>query len=329
MTLSVSVVLPVRNGMPFLPAAIASILDQTHTSFELLVIDDGSTDDTVGFLRSLADPRIRLLQAPAPGLAAALNAGLEQARGEYIARHDADDRSAPGRFERQVALLDTRPEIAVVATCANYINEHDRAVDNEWTRIVRTQQDPAQTPEAIRRLMPLTCCVTHGSVMARVDVMRRAGGYDPATVPAEDYDLWLRLLPAHQFVKVSERLYDYRVHTAQSGAVRREEQTARVIEAKLRFLRRQIPGLPAPARLALPCDDRGADYFRTYGPNEGFVVDERDRSGTRGAPMSADVIAVTDFALVGQFAARLAPLGYQQFGNLFARPPAHVLERGA
>jgi glycosyltransferase involved in cell wall biosynthesis len=329
MTVSLSVVLPVRNGMPFLPAAIGSILGQTHTNFELIVVDDGSTDQSSDFLRSLHDPRVRVLHAPARGLAAALNAGLESARGQYVARHDADDRSAPGRFARQVALLDTRPEIAVVATCANYINEHDRAVDDEWTRIVRAQQDPAQTPEAILRLMPLTCCVTHGSVMARTGVLRRAGGYDPDTVPAEDYDLWLRLLPAHQFVKVSERLYDYRVHTAQSGAVRREEQTARVIEAKLRFLRREVPGLPARARLELPCNDRGAELFRKYGPNEGFVSgSEPGGNGTRHLA-AADVIAVTDFSLVAHYATRLTPLGYQQVGNLFARPPARTLERGA
>lgn len=311
MTPRVSVVLPVHNGMPFLPAAIGSILGQTFTDFELIVVDDGSTDETRRFLGSLHDPRVRVLSPSARGLANALNAGLATARGEYFARHDADDRSAPGRFDRQVALLDTRPEIAVVATCATYINALDHTVDDAWTRVVRSQQDPAQTPEAIRTLMPLTCCLTHGSVMMRTAVIREAGGYDPATVPAEDYDLWLRLLPAYQFAKISERLYDYRVHAGQSGEMRREEQTARVIEAKLRFLRRRIPGLPRLARIELPCHDRGAALFRQYGPNEGFVLAEGG-----GA---ADVIAVTDFSQVGHYAVRLAPLGYQQFGNLFAR----------
>lgn len=344
MTARVSVVLPVKNGMPYLPAAVQSVLAQTYRDFELIVIDDGSTDGTIDFLGSLSDERVRVIAAATQGLAGALNSGLASARGEYLARHDADDRSAAGRFERQVALLDAHPEIAVVATCANYIDARDRSIDDEWTRIVRAQQDKAQSAEAIRLLMPLTCCITHGSVMMRTDVLRRAGGYDSATVPAEDYDLWLRLLPERQFVKLPDRLYDYRVHTTQSGLVRREEQTARVIEAKLRFLRRQIPGLARPTRLELPCDDRGAELFRKYGPNEGFIpydalngaptkqAQSGDRASAwqgRRAGRAPDVIAVTDFTEIGHYASKLPALGYRQFGNLFAREPLDALDRPA
>ncbi|MGE3707445.1 MAG: glycosyltransferase family 2 protein [Vicinamibacterales bacterium] len=310
----VSVVLPVRDGMPFLPSAVSSILGQSFTAFELIVVDDGSRDGTPEYLAGLADARVRVMPSPGRGLAAALNAGLAAARGRYLARHDADDRSAPDRFARQVAWLDTHPSVAVLATCARVVDQNDRAVDDEWTRTIARQQDPAQSPAEIRRLMPLTCCLTHGSVMARTQVLGSAGGYDPATVPAEDYDLWLRLLPHHDFAKLPERLYDYRVHASQSGARRREEQTARVIEAKLRFVRRQVPALPSPARLALPCADRGAGLFRKYAPGEGFLV-----IADEGGP-PADVVAVTDFAAVDRLADDLTRRGYRQFGNLFVRP---------
>ena len=95
-------------------------------------------------------------------------------------------------------------------------------MENAWTRTVRVQQDPAQAPEQILAMMPLTRCITHGSVMMRADVLRAAGGYDQAMVPAEDYDL--RLLPRHQLVKLQDRLYAYRVHDDQSSTVRRRQQ---------------------------------------------------------------------------------------------------------
>lgn len=315
-TASVSVVLPVRDGMPFLPAAIASVRAQTHRDWELLVVDDGSTDGTAAYLAGIDEPRLTVIASPGRGLAAALNAGVSAARGRYVARHDADDRSHATRFERQVAFLDAHPHVAVVGTCACYIDDEDQPVDDAWTRAVRAQQDPAQSPADIRALMPLTCCLTHGSIMARAHVLREHGGYDPAAVPAEDYDLWLRLLPERQLAKLPDRLYDYRIHGGQSGLARRDEQTARVIAAKLRFLRRQAPDLPARARLALPCADRGAALFRRVGPSEGFLA--LDGSGDDAA--GADVVAITDFAALPAFAASLGRSGtYLQFGNLFVR----------
>ena len=236
----VSVLLPVRNGMPFLPAAIDSVLHQTFDDFELVAIDDGSTDGTAEYLQGLADRRVRVLSSPAAGLALALNAGLAVARGSYVARQDADDWSAPDRLARQVAWLDDRPDVDVLATAASFVDERGETVDSSWTRAVHAQWDAALSPEQIARLMPLTCCIFHATVLARTALLREAGGYDQATVPAEDYDLWLRLLPEHRFARLPERLYTVRMHAESSSAVRRAEQTARVIEAKLRYVRRRM-----------------------------------------------------------------------------------------
>lgn len=312
----VSVLLPVRNGMPYLPAAIESLLNQTYRDFELLVIDDGSTDGTAEYVHGLADPRVHVLSPRSAGLASALNAGLAVARGRFIARQDADDWSAPDRLERQVAWLDDRPDVDVLATAASFVNDRDEPVDSAWTRTVHEQWDAARAPEQIARLMPLTCCIFHATVLARAACLREAGGYDQATVPAEDYDLWLRLLPQHRFARLPERLYTVRMHAGSSSAVRRVEQTARVIEAKLRYVRRQVPGLPWPVRMALPCDDRGADIFRRVGPSQGYDPT------TAGDVVftSATVVAVTDVASLPGYASTLAATnGYQQFGNVFVR----------
>jgi glycosyltransferase involved in cell wall biosynthesis len=312
----VSVLLPVRNGMPFLPAAIDSVLNQTFGDFELIAIDDGSTDGTADYLQQLADRRVRVLSPRTAGLASALNAGLAVARGRYLARQDADDWSAPDRLARQVAWLDDRADVGVLATAASFVNERGEPVDSTWTRAVHAQWDAALAPEQIAKLMPLTCCIFHATVMARTALLRQAGGYDQATVPAEDYDLWLRLLPRHRFARLPERLYTVRIHAASSSVVRRVEQTDRVIEAKLRYVRRQVPGLPWPVPLVLPCNDRGADIFRRVGPSLGY--DPTNRAGATAT--SAAVVAVTDFAALPDYTSTLAETNdYQQFGNVFVR----------
>lgn len=312
----VSVLLPVRNGMPYLPEAIESLVNQSFSDFELIVINDGSTDGTAAYLAGIGDPRLRVISPGGVGLAAALNAGLAEARGRYIARQDADDWSMRDRFATEVAYLDAHPEIAMVSTCAEYVDGAGNNIETAWTRTVRAQQDPAQTPDQILQMMPLTCCITHGSVMIRAGVLRDAGGYDQAMVPAEDYDLWLRLLPRHKMAKLPARLYAYRVHSDQSSTARRSDQMARVIEAKLRYVRRQVPELPHPVRMVLPCDDRGADLFRRIGPAQGYDPAIRATAVSR----VPDVVVVTDFSKVPYYAAVLAAAAdCRQFGNLFVR----------
>lgn len=321
MTPTLSVVLPVRNGGRYLPIALASVLGQTFADLEVLVIDDGSTDETTAWLASVVDPRVRVLSSDGRGLAAALNLGLAEARGRLLARHDADDWSAPDRFARQVAWLDAHPDVDVLATAASFVDADGAPLDSGWTRTVHGLWDAALTPEAIAALMPLTCCVFHATVMARPEVLRAAGGYDPATVPAEDYDLWLRLLPAHRFARLPARLYTVRTYADSFSARRRADQIERVIEAKLRALRRWHRDVPWPARLALPCEDRGAGIFRRVAPALGFAPED----GPNAVP-DADVVAVTDFSRVDAYVrALVAPGTFAQMGNLFVRRAGGVV----
>jgi hypothetical protein len=158
--------------------------------------------------------------------------------------------------------------------------------------------------------MPLTCCVTHGSILARTDVLRRAGGYRPEMVPAEDYDLWLRLLPRHRFLKLEERLYRYRVHADQSGARARERQTRHAVLAKLQHVRRRYPDLPEPARLGIVGSGRGDAYYRAIAAEAGFELSD-----------AWDVLAVTDFDAISRYREELSRGGekIEQIGNLFVK----------
>jgi glycosyltransferase involved in cell wall biosynthesis len=307
----VSVLLPVRNGMPWLPAAVDSIRRQTFHDFELIVIEDGSTDGSAAWLETQSDPRLRVIPASGIGIADALNLGLDAARGVYVARHDADDESLPVRFECQVATLESCADIDVVATVADYMDASGNAIADEWVKTVRREQDVALTPEAIATLMPLTCCVTHGSIMARADVIRSAGGYRAEFIPADDYDLWLRLLPRHRFVKIAAPLYRYRIHHRQLGATSRHAQIRNSVLAKLQYVRREHPELPTPARLAVVGETRGDEFYRSAAAEAGFQPTDVDHSW--------DVLVVTDFAKVAEYHRRLIGDGIEAAGNLFIR----------
>jgi len=281
----VSVLLPVRNGLPWLQAALDGLWGQTLTRFEAIVIEDGSTDDTAALLARQTDARLRVLSTGGVGIAGALNRGLAAARAPLVARQDADDVSHPERLARQVAYLDAHPDVDVVASAADYIGPGGEPVDSDWVRTVRRVHDAATSPDEIARLMPVMCCITHGSVMARISALRQAGGYAADCVPAEDYDLWLRLLPAHRFAKLPERLYQYRVHPQQSGDLNRERQTHQAIRAKLAWLRR-AENLPPRARLAATGSDVGRAWYARLAPAAGFIPVDPDEDW--------DVLAVTD-----------------------------------
>lgn len=229
----VTVLLPVHNAAPFLQAALDSILAQTFTDFELLAIDDGSTDGSSDLLAGCTDPRLRVIRHTANhGLIASLNEGLEAARGRYIARMDADDVMLPHRLEKQVAFLEAEPHVAVVAALVETINT-DGEVVGSWDTDRATPDEPT-----VAAMLPRTNCIAHPTVMLR----RSALGdlrYDPRQPGAEDWDMWLRMLSRGlRITKLPEVLLRYRQHVA-STMGREKEATPyelRMIRIRRRFL---------------------------------------------------------------------------------------------
>lgn len=186
-TPAVSVVLPVRDGGARLADAVASILAQTLTDLELLVVDDGSRDGAVAALPD--EPRLRRLPVRGSGLVAALNTGLAAASAPFIARMDADDVARPPRLERQLELLADRPEIAIAGAEVAIVTD-----DGPPARGYRRYQDwlnGLHEPAAIAAAMFVESPIPHPTAVIRRTILTRLGGYREAPW-AEDYDLWLR-----------------------------------------------------------------------------------------------------------------------------------------
>jgi glycosyltransferase involved in cell wall biosynthesis len=190
----VSVVMPVFNPGQAIEAAITSIRHQTLTDWELVVADDGSNPETLARLKTWADaePRMRLLQRPHEGIVAALNAGLAAARGQFIARMDADDVAHPERLAAQVAFLQAHPRIGVVGTQVAFGGDRSSArgyaLHVDWL-------NQLLSPEQIALNRFVESPLAHPSVMFRRELVQRLGGYRAGDFP-EDYELWLRWLEA-------------------------------------------------------------------------------------------------------------------------------------
>lgn len=205
---AVSVILPVYNCEKFLARAIQSVLDQSLSNFELIIINDGSTDRTEFIILSFPDPRIIYLKNENnKGLIFSLNRGIEIAQGKYIARMDADDICLPQRFEIQKKFLDAHPETAVVASTIRFINENDEPT-GEWPL-----DQKSISHKQIRRMMLKENCIAHPTVMGRMEVFRKFK-YKTYQKNIEDYDLWLRMLNRQlKIEKIAEPLLLYRVHS--------------------------------------------------------------------------------------------------------------------
>lgn len=206
---SVSILLPVRNGEPHLGAALDSLLRQTLSSWELVAVDDHSTDATPAILAGYArrDPRIRVITPEGHGLVAALATGLAACRAPLVARMDSDDISHPRRLELQERHLAQHPEVGLVACGFRHFPRQQLRIG---MLSYETWQNSLVTHELISRDLFVESPFVHPSVLFRIEEVLRAGGYrDPGWT--EDYDLWLRMAAnGTRFARLPEPLFFWR-----------------------------------------------------------------------------------------------------------------------
>ena len=203
----VSVLMPVYNAEKYVAEAIESILNQTYTNFEFLIFNDGSTDASAAIINRYHDNRIRLINAPEnTGYVPHLNAGIDLAKGKYIARMDADDISIGTRLEKQVAFMEANPEVGLVGTAINTFDANGPVFT--WF--------PEQTHEAVKCYMLFDTCFAHPSVMLRKEILlQHQLRYDATYMPAEDYKLWTDLVLITQAANLKEPLLNYRESVTQ------------------------------------------------------------------------------------------------------------------
>ena len=197
-----SVVLPVRNGLPFVRHAVSSILEQTFTSFELVVVDNLSTDGTAAIVESFRDSRIRLVREPKTGGPTAFNSGWRTAKGTYIARMDADDISLPRRFATQIDYLKAHPNVDIIGSQIQRIDESGNTIGRS-----RLPTVPCAVHQASRYIFP----VSNPTLMFRRELLSSINGYREFS-PAADYDMILRAIESgFSVANVPDILLKYRV----------------------------------------------------------------------------------------------------------------------
>lgn len=229
----VSVILPVKDGSKTIRRAIQSIFNQSYNNLELIIVDDHSTDNTVDIVNAIIDVRIKLVDSQNPGIANALNAGINRASGKYIARMDADDISYPDRIQKQVRFLQENPLVGVVSCLVKHIGsgrvmQKGYRIHTEW---INSIIDPKN--HYLNRFVDAP--VAHPSVIFRRELIKKFGCYSVDMVP-EDFELWLRWMDKGvRFAKIPDVLFDWYDSTKRASRVLEEYKQEQFDKVKTKY----------------------------------------------------------------------------------------------
>src|SRR5262245_59872905 len=202
---AVSVIIPTFNRSRWLPEAVDSVLRQIFADFELVVVDDGSTDDTADVIAAMTDRRIRYLRRPHRGISSALNAGIREARGRFVARLDSDDLWTPDLLATLVPILEQEPAVAAAYG-------KGQAIDRDGRVLASVHGGPGRFPDDTLRSLVFDDCTCHIALVARRASLEEAGLYDERLAANEDWGMWLRVARRHPFVFVDRILAGIRWH---------------------------------------------------------------------------------------------------------------------
>jgi len=266
---AVDVVMPVRDAMPFLIAAVESVRAQTVAGWRLLVVDDGSVDGGPDWCRDLRDPRVQVIRSRGRGISAALNTGIEVASAPYVARMDGDDLSSDTRLERQLERM-ACGDLVALGTSYSVIDASGHPI---------AVQAVPSGPTAVRAALARTNPFCHGSLLLRTEAIKRAGGYRDDFPLAEDYDLMLRLAALGDVDNLDAPLYSWRLSPASTSVRRPRRQAAQAARVRASARRaRLVPRAPLRTRSA----DAAApvlERLERWRPERPSVVEHRWRAG--------------------------------------------------
>lgn len=216
-----TVLMPVRNGMPYVMESLRSLLAQTENDLKIVVIDDGSTDGTTDYLASITDERVTTVRTSGTGLVAALNLGLSLVSTTYVARMDADDIAHPDRILSQLRFMEDHPSHVLVGSRLRYIS-------GDGQRATWPVNVPTEDADIRRGLKNGESVVFHGTILCRTEAVRNVGGYREGSFPAEDYDLFFRLAEIGKLANLPEVLLEVRVTATSVTGLRFHESLDRL-----------------------------------------------------------------------------------------------------
>ena len=200
-----SVIMPVRNGMPFLKDSVNSILSQSYKNFRFFIVNDASKDDSLIYLNSLSDNRIMIVENNGKGIADALNTGLHHVTSKYVAMMDSDDIADVRRFEKQIDSLENDSELVLVGTSIKYFS--DINFIRSWKVNLPT------TDKAIKEgIINGKYVLSHPTIMMRTEAIRKIGGYNESAFPIYDHDMYLRLSAMGKFTNLNQCYTYIRIH---------------------------------------------------------------------------------------------------------------------
>lgn len=229
----ISVIMSVYNGMPYLKDSVRSILNQTYTNFEFIIVNDDSTDDSLSFLKNLQDSRISIITNKNNiGLAASLNLALKQASGDFIARMDADDISETERLEHQVNFLTKNKRVVLCGTWASKIDKNGKKIGSIHY--------PTSTGEIKKKIISFNPII-HPSLMARRLFFDKLKGYREEFDKAEDYEILARGINTFKYANLPKELFRLRLSQVRRSVKSMRKMDKLDLKIKLNFLRQNGP----------------------------------------------------------------------------------------
>ncbi len=239
----ISVIIPVYNGEKTIKNTIESVLKQTFTDFELIIINDGSQDSTLAVIDNIQDSRKKVFSYPNAGVSESRNRGLEQSTGEYIAFLDADDLWTPDKLEAQFKALQENPNAAVAYSWSDWIDESGQ--------FLRAGGHITVNGKAYPNLLLRDFVESGSNPLIRRQALTEVGSFDPSVTPAEDWDMWLRLAARYEFIavpspqilyRISPNSASFNIWKMEAGSLRTIERAFAQAPASLQHLKREVLG---------------------------------------------------------------------------------------